>query len=192
MVSQMKQASSTFGFNAATASAGAALRTEAQLQGLSSDIVWACASTCYSKDYVATGSAVDGTYVPLPEIPIEDAKTYKPMQQFVNAVGKDNADSFSMDGYVATFAFKDAVEAAVKKAGNNNVTRADVIVGAKTLTNFDGAGILQPVDLAAKKASSCYVMVQLKGSTWKRLNPTKPGTFDCPKNSIVDVKIPQS
>jgi ABC-type branched-subunit amino acid transport system substrate-binding protein len=189
IVSQMKQDNSNFGYNASTAAAGIALRSEAALQGITSGVTWACNSSCYNKQYTDAGSAVDGTYVALPQIPLEDAKSYKPMKQFIAAVGADKADSFATYGYASAYAFKAAVEAAVKKAGNDNVTRADVIAGAKTITSFDGAGLVQPIDLAGKKGTSCFVMVQLNGGTWKRLNPTKPGTFSCPKNAIEPVKI---
>ena len=183
VVSKMKQDGSNFAYGGAQASGNVQWRSEAQLQGLDPKTVWLCSSACYVKAFTDAGSAVDGNYVALPFLPFEDAKFSQPMKNFVKAVGADKVESYSLYGYSATLAFQQAVQAAVKAGGNNNVTRTAVVDGAKTLTAFNAGGLLGTANLGQKKLSPCYVLMQIENGKWSRVNPTKPGTFSCdPKN----------
>ena len=184
IVAKMKQDGSNFGYGAASAAGGVQLRSEAQLQGLDPKTVWLCNSGCYSKQFTDGGSAVDGEYINLPFLPVEDAKSFKPMATFVQAVGADKVQSFALYGYGATLAFQAALEAAVKKGGVNNVTRASLLEGAKSsLTAFNAQGLFGTEDLVKKIDSSCFALIQINGGKWKRVEPTKAGTFNCsPKN----------
>ena len=183
IVSKMKTDGSNFGFGGA---APLAFRQEAILQGIPSDsVTWLCNSTCYNSAFEAGGSDVDGQYVTLPFLPFEDADQNKAMATFVKAVGKDKVQAYSIYGYAATLAFRDALTAAVEKGGNNNVTRAALLEGGKTLTKFDADGLFGTEDIAGGKLSSCYVLIQIQDGKWKRVNPTKKGTFDCkPQNYV--------
>ncbi len=183
IVAKMKQDNSNFAYGGAQASGNVQWRSEAQLQGLDSKTVWLCSSACYTKDFTTAGSVVDGNYVALPSLPFEDAKSFAPMKNFVKAVGADKVESYSLYAYSATLAFQQALEAAVKAGGNNNVTRTALLNGVKTLTAFNAGGLLGTEDLSQKKLSPCYVLMQIQDGKWSRVNPTKPGTFSCdPKN----------
>jgi ABC-type branched-subunit amino acid transport system substrate-binding protein len=183
IVAKMKQDGSNFGFGGA---APLAFRQEAILQGIPSDsVTWLCNSTCYNEAFEAGGSDVDGQYVTLPFLPFEDANQHKAMATFVKAVGKDKVQANSIYGYAATLAFRDAMKAAVEKGGTNNVTRAALLEGGKTLTHFDADGLFGTENIAEGKLSSCYVLIQIQDGKWKRVNPTKKGTFDCRPSNYV-------
>ena len=44
-------------------------------------------------------------------------------------------------------------------------------------------------DLAAKKISPCYVLLQVKNGKFVRVNPTKVGTFDCNPKNVIQRKL---
>jgi hypothetical protein len=70
----------------------------------------------------------------------------------------------------------------------NAVTRQNLLDGLRTLTSFDAGGIIGTTDIANKKTSSCFVLIQVKNGKFVRVHPTKPGTFDCKKSNYVTIK----
>jgi hypothetical protein len=55
--------------------------------------------------------------------------------------------------------------------------------------NFDAEGLFGAIDLAGRKASPCHVLLQVQHGQLARVEPTKPGTFDCAKRNVVQVKL---
>jgi 3,4-dihydroxy-9,10-secoandrosta-1,3,5(10)-triene-9,17-dione 4,5-dioxygenase len=53
---------------------------------------------------------------------------------------------------------------------------------------FDAGGIIGTTDIANKKTSSCFVLIQVKDGKFVRVHPTKAGTFDCTKSNYVTIK----
>ena len=45
------------------------------------------------------------------------------------------------------------------------------------------------VDLAGRKFTSCHVLNQVQDGEFVRVLPKKAGTFDCPKNGVVEVEL---
>jgi hypothetical protein len=45
------------------------------------------------------------------------------------------------------------------------------------------------IDLAGRKTSPCHVLQQVQSGDYKRVFPTKPGTFDCAKKNVVRVTL---
>jgi hypothetical protein len=68
---------------------------------------------------------------------------------------------------------------ASRPGGKNDVTRAALLDSAKTLTKFEAGRLFGTENIAQGKQSSCYVFIQIDHGPWKRVNPTKTGTFDC-------------
>ena len=52
-------------------------------------------------------------------------------------------------------------------------------------TKFDANGMMAPIDLAGRKVSNCSVTMQVKNANFQRVEPTKPGTFNCPANGSI-------
>ena len=50
-------------------------------------------------------------------------------------------------------------------------------------------GTIAPIDLAGRGVSGCSVLSQLKNGSYVRVEPTKPGTFACPKNGRILRKL---
>ena len=45
------------------------------------------------------------------------------------------------------------------------------------------------IDIAGRGISPCYVLTQVKNGKFVRVFPTKPGTFDCAKKNVMQVKL---
>ena len=186
VIQDMKNANSNYGYAIGTVNGMIALRSEAQIQGVTDPgIVWVCSAACYDKTMHDQAKVMDKTYVPLQFLPFEEARSNKTLSNFVKYVGTDKVNAFAAYGWVATLAFADAVKAAVADHGVNGLTRTTLLEGIKTLTKFDAGGMLGTVDIANHTLSSCTLLTQFTNDKFVRVWPSKKGTFDCsPKNYL--------
>jgi ABC-type branched-subunit amino acid transport system substrate-binding protein len=182
LAAKMKQDGSNYGTSTSD-NAMILLRSEAQLQGVSPDVVWSCG--CYSKNDAAS-AALDGTWVNLLYLPLEEASSNPTLNAFRKYVGPAKADQFAVYSWAATLAFAEAAKAVVAKQGVNGLTRKALLTeGLPTLTNFDAGGMIGPTNIAKRIPSTCFVMLHLTKGKYVRAFPSKKGTFDCnPKNAI--------
>jgi hypothetical protein len=191
IVQKMKEDGSNWNLNVASANQALLLRNEAQLQGIDpSSVLWECAS-CYGNKLVPDNSTqFEGEYQFLGFLPFEEAsvnKTVAAFLKYMKQVG-GRPDQFGAYAFAATIAFRDAVNAVVKANGVNGLTRANLIAGIKTLTDFDAGGMLGKRSFKDGKTTSCFLMVQWKSGKWVRQYPTKKGTFDCKSSNGVQIK----
>ena len=186
VVQSMKADGSNYGYAIGTVNGMISLRSEAQIQGVTDpDFVWVCTAACYDKTMHDQADVMDETYVPLQFLPFEEVKSNKTLANFVKYVGKDKVNAFAAYGWVATLAFAQAIEAAVEQHGINGITRANLLEGIGTLTEFDAGGMLGQVDIANHTLSSCTLLTQFRNDNFVRVWPAKKGTFDCsPKNYV--------
>jgi Periplasmic binding protein len=189
IVQAMKADNSNYSLMTSAASSALLLRNEAELQGLdSSKVVWECVS-CYGNKIVTDNAAAfEGEYQFLGFLPFSETKSNKTLAAFVKYVGKDKADQFSAYAWESTLAFADAIKAAVAKNGINGITRASLVAGIKTLTDFDAGGMAGTHSFKTGIVSSCFVMAQFKSGKWVRVYPTKAGTFDCKPSNGIEIK----
>jgi len=54
---------------------------------------------------------------------------------------------------------------------------------------FDADGMIGPVDLAGRKTTACHVLTRVKNGQFVRVEPTKPGTFDCNRKYVITRKL---
>jgi hypothetical protein len=190
IVSKMKSDGSNYSYVTSAANSAIELRSEAQLQGLTDqDIVWMCTIACYDKSVKQQADVMEGEYIPMTFLPFEEASTNPTLKAFLKYVGTANADGFSVYGWTATLAFKQAVEAIVKQDGVNGLTRKALLTtGVDGLTSFDAGGMIGTVDMKNKVPTPCAAVVQLQKGKFVRLAPTKKGTFDCSKSNGVTIK----
>jgi ABC-type branched-subunit amino acid transport system substrate-binding protein len=186
VVQAMKSDGSNFAYAVGTVNGMISLRSEAQIQGVTDpDFVWVCTAACYDTTMHDQADVMDETYVPLQFLPFEEVKSNRTLANFVKYVGKDKVNAFAAYGWAATLAFSDAMNAAVEKHGINGITRATLLEGIQTLTEFDAGGMLGTVDIAGHELSSCTLLTQFRNDEFARVWPSKPGTFDCsPKNYV--------
>ena len=170
------------------------MRKEANLQGLTGVKVWDCGVGCYSDEFIQSGGAdVEDQYVDtlfLPFLSKADQKANPMTAAYVKYTGADNVASFGAYTWAAGIAFRDAVNAAVKNNGGvNGVTRKTIFEELNKIKTFDAEGMFAPIDLSGRTISNCSVTMQVKDGEFVRVSPTKPGTFKCWKNGIVERKL---
>ena len=193
VIAEMKAAGSNYG-QAITANAMVLMRKEAALQGLTTVKVWDCGVGCYDEEAFlkAGGADVEGQYVDtlfLPFLSKADQKANKQLANYVKFTGQDNVAGFGAYAWAAGIAFRDAVNAQVKAGGVNSVTRKTIFEQLNKIHKFDADGMLAPIDLAGRKASNCSVTLQVKNGEYVRVSPTKPGTFKCWPDGLIQRKL---
>ncbi len=192
VVQTMKTKGSNYG-QATQGTQQVALRKEAALQGLTGVKVWDCTTGCYSKDFLSTGGQdVDGNFVDtlyLPFLSKAEQNANPMLKNFVKYTGADKADGFGVYAWSAMIAFRDAVNNVVKADGVNGVTRKAIFRELNNIHEFNAEGMFGTIDLAGRKTSPCHVLMQVTNGDFKRIFPSKVGTFDCAKKNVVDVKL---
>ena len=193
IVQAMKTASSNYGQCTSSYPCSVLLRKEAALQGLTGVKVWDCGSACYDQQFLASGGQdVDGQYVDVTFLPFlskADQKANTMVANFVKYTGASKAASYGAYTWAAGIAFRDAVNAVVKRDGVNGVTRKTILAELAKIHTFDAEGMIGAIDLAGRKVSACDVTMQVKNGTFVRVNPTKAGTYSCSPNNVIERKL---
>ncbi|HZP28312.1 MAG TPA: ABC transporter substrate-binding protein [Acidimicrobiia bacterium] len=169
------------------------LRKEATVQGVTSVKVWDCGVQCYDNNFLSAGGQdVEGEYVDTLFLPFRDPKEQKAnkmVANFVKYTGADKVDGFGDYAWSAAVAFRDAVNAVVKKNGVNGLTRANLFAALNSIHQFNADGMFGTIDLAGRVASPCHVLMQVQKGKFVRVFPKKPGTMDCAKKNVVHVQL---
>jgi len=187
VVNQMKNDNSNFSLTTMPISNAVELRSEAQLQGLSPDIVWEC-TTCYDSKIHDNADVMNGTYMTLKYLPFEEAKSNKMLATYLRYVGKGNANGFSVFGWVAALAFGEAANTTVKTDGVNGLTRTNLMKSLAGLTAFDAGGMFGKTNVGQRIPTACFLMERFTNNKFVRLYPKQAGTFDCNASNNVKVK----
>jgi ABC-type branched-subunit amino acid transport system substrate-binding protein len=190
VVQDMKAKGSNFSYLTMSLNSAIQLRQEAALQGIASDdVTWLCPSTCYDHQGMAdAGSTMNGETVFMTFLPFEEAKSNKMLANFIKYTGKDNVDGFGVSAWAAAILFQHALNDAVKKDGNNGVTRANLFAALQSTGQFNADGLVSGADIGTKTGSPCYLLLEYNDGKFTRVHPTKKGTFDCTKSDYTTVK----
>ena len=81
---------------------------------------------------------------------------------------KANLDVFSLYGWTSAKLFVQALKDAGPKA-----TRAGLLASLKKVEKYDADGMLAPSGPATKRPATCYVLWQIKGGKYVRVDPAK-------------------
>jgi hypothetical protein len=191
LVQQMKSDGANYALSTSSAQATTLWLSEAQLQGLDmSKIAWTNVSAYGNKIVTDNAPVWEGMYQSLNLLPVEEVKYNKTLAAFVKYTKQQGGDpdTFAAYSFESVIAFRDAVNATVKAKGINGLTRANLIDGIKTLTDFDADGMAGTHSYKDQKITGCFVMMRFLSGKWVRQYPTKKGTFDCNKSNLVDIK----
>jgi hypothetical protein len=178
---------SNYGMATSTYDSTISLRREAVVQGVNSqNVVWDCFSQCYDREFLSSGgSAVEGQYVILSQIPFEEAKSNAALANYVKYTGQPNIAGFGAYAWISSLLFRDAVNAVVTHRGRNGLNRRALLDALASETNFDADGMWGTTDVAHRAPSPCFLVMQVQHGQFKRVYPAQPGTFDCkPSNRI--------
>jgi ABC-type branched-subunit amino acid transport system substrate-binding protein len=159
------------------------MRKEAQVQGVTSVKSWDCSLQCYDKRLITEGGpAVDGQYVWLNFLPFEDKGANATLDAFLKY--DKSPDAFGAQSFIAGMIFAEAVNDAMKANNDdpNAITRPTVLAALRNMHHFDAGGMVPPIDIGRKVGSACLVGMQVQNGKFVRIDPIKPGTFDCDDN----------
>jgi ABC-type branched-subunit amino acid transport system substrate-binding protein len=166
------------------------LRQEAKVQGVTDVKVWDCELPCYDPEVIESGGRdVEGQYVRLGFLPFDETKSNKMLADFIKFTGRDQVDGYAPQAFAAVLALREAVDAVVKKGGNNALTRAAVLDALENVNDFDANGMIAPVDLGERRFSGCGIVMQIRDQEFVRVHPKKAGTFACAPSNVQQVKL---
>jgi len=161
------------------------MRKEAVVQNVDTVKIWDCSVQCYDQRLISEGGkAVEGQYVWLNILPIEDGTgVNSALDAFIKYDKKP--DGFGLQAFAAGMVFGEAVQRAIAAHGNdpNAITRANLLSAIRAMHDYDAGGLLPPgTNIGAKAPSSCLVGMQVQNGKFVRVSPTEKGKFDCDGN----------
>lgn len=162
---------------------------EAIAQGVDVDeIVWSCGVACYTQTMLSSGGdAVEGSYVWIQFLPLEETDTNPALDAYVSTVGADKVDTWGAVSWQAAIAFQHAVNQIVLDDGPNAITRAALLDALGSLEDFTADGISGPRALG--ELSDCFVLLQVQDGAFVRAWPEERGTFDCDPTNLATVNV---
>ena len=165
----------------------ATLLQEARVQGVQPE-VFTCVVSCYDEALIEeAGSAAEGSYVTLAQLPFDEADTNENLEAMVGSVA--DLDGFGSMAWVSGLLFQQAAEQIVEEHGPNGLTRANLLTALNGIHDFDAGGIIGPTDIAAHRGSGCLVVMQIENGEFVRVHPEEPGTLDCDEENLVTVQL---
>ena len=179
----IKTAKSTYARNGLDYKGTVLERKEAQVQGVDTVKVWDCSVQCYDKRLIQEGgNAVDKQYVWLNFLPFEDKGSNAELDAFLQY--DKNPDGFGAQAWIAGEIFARAVTDTMKANSDdpNSLTRVNLLTAIHNMHDFDANGMVPKIDVGAKVGSTCLVGMQVVDGKFTRIDPIKPGTFDCDNN----------
>jgi hypothetical protein len=138
---------------------------------------------CYDKRLIQEGgNAVEGQYVWLNFLPFEDKGSNAELDAFLKY--DKNADGFGAQAWIAGEIFARAVNDTMKANNNdpNSITRPNLLTAIRAMHDFDANGMVPKIDVGRRVGSTCLVGMQVQNGKFVRVDPLKPGTFDCDNN----------
>jgi ABC-type branched-subunit amino acid transport system substrate-binding protein len=131
-----------------------------------------------------TDGALDKLYIRMGFIPFEEASLNKATQDYLDLIKEKGGDT-ALLGMQATSSFLLWATAAQKCGAS--LTRACVLDNMKATHAWTGHGLHAETDPGGNHPPKCSILLQLVGTQYKRIAPTKPGTFECKDSWIAKV-----
>lgn len=194
IVARMRDADSNFVTTGGAYNQQVFLHREAKVQGYNGVKVWDCTLQCYDEGLLKEGGAdVEGTYVTLLFLPFNEGKANKTLANFLKYVPTSKRrDGFAAQAWASAELFRQAANAIVKRDGENGLTRAALVKELGSIHSFNAGGMIGKFDVAAKKVTPCYALLQVKNNKFVRVQPKKVGTFNCNPKNIVTGELSSS
>ena len=162
----------------ADAKTAARLETAAQQQGWKPD-AWIGGASLYDSQFLPlAGAAAEGTliYNSTAMYLGEDSALVPEVALFQTWMKKTHpgaaVDLFTAYGWLSARMFVDGLKAAGPK-----VTRVALQQALQKVHSFEGNGMMAKTDPAGKGPASCFMMIQVKGGQYSRLEPANG--FEC-------------
>ncbi len=142
------------------------------------DPIWMVTGNFYDntfRDWNTTGFA-DKVYMGYTFTPFEEASYTPATQQYMDLLAASGGD-ISQLGMQAASSF--LMWATASKSCGSDLTRECVGAYLDTVTSWDGGGLSPPTNPGDNIPGECGMLLKMEGTTYVRVTPTEPGTFDC-------------
>jgi ABC-type branched-subunit amino acid transport system substrate-binding protein len=158
----------------------AAFSQEAFQQGFKPEVF--VAPVGYFGSYVTEAGgapAVEGQYVPSTQAMFlgEDAGSVPEVATFDHWI-KSSFPSFAIDQFAATSWANTALFVQALKMAGPHLTRQALLAALGQIHGFNDNGLMTPTDIASKKASICYLLLQIRNGKYVKVDDPATG-FRC-------------
>ncbi|CAB4859230.1 unannotated protein [freshwater metagenome] len=130
-----------------------------------------------------TNGALDKMYIRFGFIPYEEASLNKATQDYLDLL-KGQGDA-ALLGMQATSSF--LLWATAASECGATLTRQCTLDNMKATHSWTGHGLHAETDPGGNHPPKCAILLHLVGTTYERVAPTKPGTFECKDTWIAKV-----
>jgi ABC-type branched-subunit amino acid transport system substrate-binding protein len=158
-------------------------------EGRAADVaVWYCDAECYDTAFLTEGdAAVEGQYVAIETAPFSDRSEIPALRAYYRSTTReDETPTYAgLRAYVTGLLFERAAKAVVDSDGDDGLTRARLLEALSEIHDFDAKGIVGPTDVGARVATGCYVLLQVQGGGFERLDPAEVGAVSCGDDNLV-------
>ncbi|MCU1395922.1 MAG: hypothetical protein JWM34_4350 [Ilumatobacteraceae bacterium] len=131
-----------------------------------------------------TDGALDNLYVRMAFIPFEEASINKATQDYLDLVTANGGD-VSLLGAQTTSSF--LLWATAASACGDTLTRACALTNLSNIHSWTGHGLHAESDPGGNHPPMCNILMRMQGTTYVRVAPTKPGTFQCDPSWIAPI-----
>ncbi len=119
---------------------------------------------------------MNNTYVRMAFIPFEE-RNYAPGVNDYLELMEEKGGEVALLGMQAASAF--LLWATAAKACGSNLTRSCVLEEAAKIDEWSGGGMHVASDPGVNEPPPCGIVIELVGTTYERIFPTEPGTYEC-------------
>jgi ABC-type branched-subunit amino acid transport system substrate-binding protein len=118
----------------------------------------------------------DNVYMRESYVPLEEAADNPATQQFIDIMNQYGGDQNQL-GQQSASAF--LLWATAVKSCGSDVTRVCVGAALDGITSWTGGGMHAEANPGENLPSDCGMLLKLEGTSFVRVAPTEPGTYDC-------------
>jgi ABC-type branched-subunit amino acid transport system substrate-binding protein len=164
-----------------------AIRQNAAINGY--EPIWFLEANFYEAQCAAANGdgSMDRSFLRMVFIPLEEADVVPAVRDYVDLVEASGGD-VSLLGMQATSAF--LLWASAASACGSELTRACVLERAGAVTDWTAGGLHVPTQPGANTAPECALLLELSGTSYRRVAPEEAGTYDCDPSWVREVDTP--
>jgi len=131
-----------------------------------------------------TDGSLDNLYVRVASIPFEEASLNPATQQYLDLLSESGGDVALLGTQTASSFLLWATAASACGA---ELTRACTLENLANVHQWTGHGLHAETDPGGNHPAKCNIMLRLVGTTYERVIPTEPGTYQCDDSWVADV-----
>jgi hypothetical protein len=134
-----------------------------------------------------TDGAMDNLYIRINSVPLDEADAVPAVKDYVDLITASGGDT-ALLGTNAASSFLLWATAASKCGAT--LTRECTLANLADTHDWTGHGLHAATDPGGNHPSSCGAILHLQGTSFERVVPTEPGTFECDPSWLAHIDPP--